>query len=278
MRFLREIADEDISMPTLLELHRTLTQDALADSAAAGRLGRPAEDIRVVDRRDGSALHVPPDAKDLERRLDRLFAFANDRHDDSFVHPVARAVLLHFMTGYEHPFVDGNGRTARALFYWAMAGSGYWMTESLSISVLIHKAPAQYRRAYLYSETDDNDVTYFLDYNLRVIMRAIEGLHEYLARKAQEMRDMDALLEQSGLASRLNCRQIALLGHMRKHPHTSYSVESHRRSHNVTRQTARTDLAGLVDLDLMICRKRGRAMAYAMASRFDETLRSLAAQ
>ena len=161
---------------------------------------------------------------------------------------MVRAILIHFMIGYEHPFVDGNARTARALFYWMMAKSGYWLTEFLSISTIIRKAPIQYARAYLFSENDDNDVTYFLDYNLRVILRSIRNLHSYLARKAQEMRNVQQMLDGSALAALLNYRQIALLVSMRKHPDLVYTIDSHRRSHKVTYQTARTDLLGLADL------------------------------
>jgi Fic family protein len=94
------------------------------------------------------------------------------------VHPVVRAILIHFMLGYDHPFYDGNGRTARALFYWSLARSGYWLMEYVSISRLLRQAPAQYARAYRHTETDDNDTTYFIVHQLEVIQQAIAALHE----------------------------------------------------------------------------------------------------
>lgn len=51
---------------------------------------------------------------------------------------------LHFMLGYEHPFVDGNGRVARAMFDWAMLRNGYWLFEFISVSRIIRQAPAKY--------------------------------------------------------------------------------------------------------------------------------------
>ena len=156
-----------------------------------------------------------------------------------------------------------------------MARFGYWMTEFLSISAVIRKAPAQYARAYVFSGTDDNDVTYFLDYNLRVILRSIRQLHAYLARKARELHDVQRLLDRFVPASVLNYRQVALIVAMRKHPDMFYTIESHRRSHNVSYQTARTDLFKLADLHLVTAAKRGRAFVFALADDFDQRLREL---
>ena len=272
MELLRDHTDEDLSLPLLLELHRILTEDTLAPDDV-GRIRHPSENVTVVDQRDGTIVHEPPSAGALDGRLERLFKFANGRDEGPFIHPVLRAVLLHFMIGYEHPFVDGNGRAARALFYWAMARSGYWMTEFLSISTIVRKAPTRYVGTYVFSEIDDNDVTYFLDYNLRVILRSISELHDYLARKAREMRDIQQLLGGSRLASMLNYRQRALLAHMSRHPDASYTIESHRRSHNVTYQTARTDLMKLAELDLVEGAKRGRTFVFTGSGDFEERLR-----
>ena len=274
MEFLRSQTEADLSLPLLLELHRILTEDTLAPDEV-GRIRRASERVAVVDQRDGTVVHEPPDARALDARLERLFAFANARDEGPFVHPVLRAVLLHFMIGYEHPFVDGNGRIARALFYWAMARSGYWMTEFLSISSIVRKAPAQYVRAYVYSEIDDNDVTYFLDYNLRVVLRSIRQLHDYLARKAGEMRDIQRLLEGSRLASMLNYRQRALLAHLFRHPDAACTIKSHWRSHNVTYQTARTDLLKLADLGLVDGAKQGRAFVFTDTGELEERLERL---
>ena len=275
MAFVRELAEADLSMAALLDLQRILTEGTLADATAAGRLRRPDEDVAVVDERDGSITYRPPDAAQLPERLERLLAFANEAHtrpqsaDASYLHPVLKAILLHFMIGYEHPFVDGNGRTARALFYWAMARAGYWLAEHLSISSIIRMAPAQYVRAYLFSEQDDNDATYFLDYNLRVILRAIDALHSYLAHKATEHRDMAQLLHRTAHGNTLNHRQVAALRSLSKRPERRYTIAEHQRTNQVTYQTARTDLLKLVELGLLRMertRQQGRAFHFRLAA------------
>ena len=273
MEFVAEVVDEAVSADILLELQRILTEGTLDDSQAVGRFRRPADDVSVVDQRDGTVLHTPPDAVALGERLERLFAFANSPDDEPFIHPVVKAVLLHFMVGYEHPFVDGNGRTARALFYWAMAKSKYWMMAYLPISAIIRKAPAQYARSYLYSEQDDNDVTYFLDYNLRVVLRAIRQLHRHLAAKAHDSAAFRRLLSDAQMLATLNHRQVALLGHMHKHPGALYTIAGHCRSHRVSYQTARTDLLGLVQHGLANSAKHGRMFVFTQADGVARRLR-----
>ena len=258
MRRVRQFARDRLTPERILELQKTVTADTLDDPDAAGRLRRREDDVVVSDF-DGRILHRPPDANELEARLDRMCAFANGEDGDAFVHPVIRAIILHFWVGYDHPFVDGNGRTARALFYWSMLSQGYWLCEYISISTLLRSQPAKYARAYLYTETDQNDLTYFVLYQLGIIRRAIEEVHVHLDRKMEEIRRVEALLRQAVV---LNHRQLALLSHSLKHPNGRYSIRSHRSSHNVVYQTARTDLLDLAARGLLTRRKVGRTFYF----------------
>ncbi len=265
MEQIRELRDEPFTPERILELHRIVTVNALDNPDAAGRLRREGENVQVVDAQHVNVLHDPPPAASLPDRMQQLCDFAN-RGEDAipFVHPVIRAILVHFMLGYDHPFVDGNGRTARALFYWSMARSGYWLMEYVSISHLLKDAPAQYSRAYLHTETDANDTTYFIIHQLGIIERAISALYEYLERKAAEQRSAENLLRRSTvLSAELNHRQVALLSHALRHPGHDYTVESHRRSHRVTVQTARMDLLRLAERGLLEQHKRGRAFIFS---------------
>jgi len=262
MEFIRTVRQEPLTVSMIVELHRILSEGTMEDPSTAGRLRRSGEEIRIYDDQ-GTVLHTPPDARELETRLHRLCELANGGKDEPFLHPVVRAILLHFGLAYDHPFVDGNGRTARALFYWAMARYGYWLCEFVSISRILHQAPSKYYRAFLYTETDGNDATYFVLHQLRVLVRSIADLHTYLERKAQELRDARRLLVGSArLGTTLNHRQLALLNHALKNPGFVYTFESHRRSHRIVYQTARTDLKQLADLGLLRESKTGRTFQF----------------
>lgn len=261
LQYMRMEIGADLTPAAVLELQRILTDGTLDDPSAAGRLQTSA-DVRVdiIDAQDGSIVHRPPPADELPARLDALCAFANARDErDVFIHPVVRAILLHFMLAYDHPFEDGNGRTARALFYWSMRVQGYWLTEYLSISRILREAPAQYDRAFLLTETDEGDTTYFLIHQLGVILRAIDELHVYLEKKTAEIRSVEQLLRGS---ARFNHRQLALLGNAARNPGTAYTFASHAASHDVTHETARTDLSDLVERDLLAREKRARKFVF----------------
>lgn len=268
MEFVREHAHEPLTPALVLEMQRIVTDGTLDDPADAGRLQQPGDTrVRVWGEHD-QVLHTPPPAEELPERLKAMCDFANGG-GAGFVHPVVRAVLLHFWLAYDHPFADGNGRTARLLFYWSMLRQGYWLTEFLSISRILRKAPSKYARSFLLTETDDNDLTYFLLYHLRVVLRAVDELVAYVDRKTKEVRAAERLVKSAG---RLNHRQLDLVSHALRSPDAYYTVESHRRSHNVVYQTARSDLLDLVALGLLVQGKSGKAFRFTPAPDIEDRL------
>ncbi len=257
MQRIREVRDRPLTREILFELHSRVTDGTLRVADGGGRFRRPDEDV-VVEDAEGSVLHVPPAASDLPARLQGMLRFANEE-PEPFVHPVLRAIALHFWLAYDHPFVDGNGRTARAIFYWSMLRHGFWLVEFLSISEVILRARTQYARAFLHTETDANDLTYFFVHQLEVIAEAVRSLHEYIERRTRELRETESVLR-AGIE--LNHRQKALLRHALRHPYASYTIEGHRRSHAVAYATARADLLGLVEHALLEQKREGRRLLF----------------
>ena len=273
LQFMREGIAETLTPEAVLELQRILTEGTLDNPDAAGRLQRPDEDrVAVFDRNDGELLHQPPPAQQLPDRLQALCDFANEDNSEPFIHPVIRALVLHFWLGYDHPFEDGNGRTARALFYWYMRAHGYWLVEYLSISSILREAPSKYTKAFLYTETDSRDTTYFIVYQLEVIQRAIDELHSYLRKKVKEVRAVEKLIKGS---PDFNHRQLALLGNAVREPDAAYSFNSHAASHGVTHETARTDLRALVAKGLLEPHRQGRKYVFTPAPHLPKLLKAL---
>lgn len=254
MRMIIDLRDRPLSPDLVFEIHHRITEDTLDTDGAGGRFRRTDETITVEDDK-GEIFHVPPPADQLEARMKLMCEFANGEHDKRFVHPVVRAILLHFWLAYDHPFVDGNGRTARALFYWAMLRSQYWLFEFISISDILTQSPSAYYRAFCYTETDENDLTYFLVHQVDVIQKAIDSLHRFIDRKCAEISETEKILR---TWADLNHRQVALIGHALRHPGEAYTIGAHQRSHEIAYETARTDILKLVEAGLFTGSRRSR--------------------
>lgn len=257
--------NESLSESMLLDLHKTLTENTLPkeEEETCGRFRVPQkdDDINVYDA-DGSLLYRPSLAKDIPAEISKLIDFANKKHDgfeDSFIHPVIKAVILHFWIAYIHPFVDGNGRTARALFYWFMLKNGYWIFEYISISKLVLKMRREYMEAFLYSEVSDNDVTYFIMFNLDIIEKSIKDVVDLINKKEAQQKKSRIIFDKY---PDLNFRQRDILINAIKNPDREYKIAMHQGLHKISYRTARADFVALARKGLMEKRQVGKTFIF----------------
>ena len=265
-----DLKEEALSPDLIKKIHGVLAQDLLDDSDEVGQYrsdDKEEERVRVWD--DDTLLFEPPHHSEVEKRISALCDFAND--DNEFYHPVIKAIILHFMIGYIHPFVDGNGRTARGLFYWYLVRKGYRLFEYVSISEVIKKSIGQYKRAYLYTEKDDGDLTYFIYYHLDVILKCIKTLEEYIAKKIVEY---DKLIKRIRQQEGINLRQIDLLNHAIRHKDAVYTIKGHLNSNKISWATARSDLLNLVDKRFLSQHKSGKELYFLVTDHIEDLLMS----
>ncbi len=270
MQRISELEHAELSPDLILELHQLITKGTLENERDEGRF-RVDNETRVYDGHD-EILHIPPPARELQARVDVLCSFANSEDDkSSFMHPVIKAILLHFWLAYDHPFTDGNGRTARAIFYWYMLRKGYWLFEYLSISRIFLNSRAQYEKAYLYAEQDDLDATYFIIYHLRVIEIALRKLGQYINKKQDEMNRVGLLIRKN---ISLSLRQRTLIRHAIDNPTTIYTIESHRRSFGIAYPTARKDLIDLANKGFLLQNNEQRFLQFIIPDDLEQRLSS----
>ncbi len=253
---------EELTPQFICEVHRIVTDGTLDEAEDAGRLQRQGEERIHIYGSEGQdqLLHVPPPAEELPGRLKRLCDFANGAGEYAmqYVPPLVRALVVHFMMGYDHYFVDGNGRTARVIAQWVMLREGFFLMDFVPVSRLLRKAPAQYARSFLEVEQDEGDLTYFLIWHAQIILRGIRELHDYLARKSQEMDQVKQLLRSTDL----NNRQIGVIEEALRDPLITVTAAAHADKFRVTLQTAHADLRGLADGGYLMCVKRGRSFEW----------------
>ncbi|MCY0964800.1 Fic family protein [Parathalassolituus penaei] len=274
LKFISEMKNEEITPSMVFELHSILTRGTLDEGDSPGAFRKVEDDICVFDRNDDTKpVHIPPKASELPDRLSRLCSFINSvDKDGEYMHPIVKAAIAHFMIGYDHPFVDGNGRTARALFYWVMAKNDYWMMEYISISKILKESPGAYMKAYLYSEVGDNDLTYFIDFQLDVVVKAIQSLHSYLADKSRQIKETLLLLDRHEFKAKFNHRQIFLMRNALENPGQEYFIATHKSSHGVAYETARKDLLALSGSGLLKRYKSGNQDVFVAPPNLKELL------
>ena len=274
MREIKRLKEEDLTIDMILDLHKIATYGNHENGNIAGAF-RQSNDIVISDGED-NILHQPPSFELIQERLQNVCDFANTSHlgeENIFIHPVIKAIFLHFMIGYEHPFSDGNGRTARALFYWYMLKSGYDYFEYISISKLLKEAPKQYGMSFLYSEIDDNDLTYFIDYQLDIILRAIDELLQYLEQKSREFEEINAMLNSSQVGASLTFIQKDIVKKAIKNPGRIFTSKEIANDYDKSLNSARKYLNQLVEHKILAIIKHGKTKEYIAPSNIREVLR-----
>lgn len=256
---LKTIKDEPLTTELIIRIHQEITQETMDVVEDEWRY-RTSNDILVKDKVDATRVyHYPPDFEKVPGMIDDLCQFANG--DGEFIHPTVKAIIIHFLIGYIHPFNDGNGRTARALFYWYALKHNYGLFEYLSISNIFLRGPARYTRAFLYSETDRNDMTYFIDFNLEIIGQAFDRLKAYVMKKQREEQESLRLIE---TLPGLSFRQAEILKDFIKHPYRPFTAREVAGTFRVSLPTARHDLEKLTKLGKVRQVKEGIRQLYLL--------------
>lgn len=256
------IASQSMTPDRLLEIHRLLTEDTLEDPGQVGRF-RVEADKTVLRNGDEEVVFTPPPAGELATRMAKFCDFANaSGPDSSSMDPVLRAILLHFWVAYDHPFADGNGRTARAMFYWSMVRSGYPLVQHVSLSgAILGDSPAYYN-AFQFVESDEDDATYFILNQVEMLEAALRKLDDEAEAK---MPTQEIIGDRFAKIEGFNSRQQKFVVQNLGSPGSMHTLSGYKNTFEVTMMTAWRDLDGLLKAGLLDRGKKlGRAYAYVV--------------
>ncbi len=184
------------------------------------------------------------DSRQIQDSVNILLLWINNEIQFShFIHPVIKAIVIHYWIAYIHPFYDGNGRTARMMFYWFISQhKQYEILKYIPISTTISKSRKGYEDAFLFVEHDEHDLNYFIHYHLDIIQKSLIHFKEHLAESQKSLK----IAAQNLASYKLNWRQIRLIQHAQRHPDTRYTIRAHQEINKINRITATKDLETLV--------------------------------
>lgn len=267
IRFLSNNLDTPLTSQFILDIHKSMTQNTLLDSKYEG-IFRDTNDIVVMDELSSEIVHIPPSSESIKEFISKTCDFIN-KDDDLFIHPIIKAIILHFLISFLHPFVDGNGRTARALFYWYMLKQGYSLIEYLAISKIIYEYKPLYEKAFLYTEIDDYDIGYFIEYNLDVLDKAYSKYQESLVKKDKENKALDSLKTSYSLSP----RQLWIVRNGIENKSKVFTCKELETLLGVNAKTIRSDFESLVEKGIFtVVQINEKQRGYSLSIDFDEVI------
>ncbi len=263
LRIEQGLYKEKLSWKLICELHCMITDQVIAKDKQ-GKIRETLDEngnkLVVKPWDDKTIAYIAPDKEFVETELPRLINFANDKEEDGvFIHPLIKAIMIHFWIGLLHPFEDGNGRLARILFYWSMLRNDYWAFAYLSLSEKIKKSSMQYAEAYIYSEQENCDLTYFINYNIDKLKIARIDFQNYIKKKVKENQSIISLAQQK---YNFNERQVKLLQYFNQKMESRTNISAHQKLYFIKKVTAINDLKDLVKNGFLVKRKHGRNVYY----------------
>ena len=270
IQFIVSHKDALLTPELLLQIHQLMTEHTMQDPQEAGCF-RSNNDVVVENGITHETVHIPPTYEEIPNFVEDLCRFFNEQDAPQFIHPIIRGIIIHFMVAYVHPFADGNGRTARALFYWYMLKQGYWLTEYLSISRVIAKSKKSYEKAFLYTESDGMDMGYFVAYNMRVLQQSFKQLQDYIKRKQEEKRAANSFLR----IGNINTRQAQIIKMFADDSNLVVTIADLQAKFLVSPTTAKADVVGLMNMGLLSEISFNKVKkGYIKGEQFDEITKS----
>jgi Fic family protein len=123
--------------------------------------------------------HVPPHFKEVPDLMDRFISFVHENW--SLLSPTALAAYGLWRLNWVHPFIEGNGRTARAVCYYLLcARTGVLLPGKKIVPERIRESRADYVRALRAAdvawEGGNLDVSEMDMYLARLLEAQLKGL------------------------------------------------------------------------------------------------------
>ncbi len=259
LKYLDKIREEPITEKILLGIHKLTTKKILIkEQSGKYRM----VNVRVTNLATGETSYLPPTPSQVSN-LVRDFFFWLNRLQANEVHPVLKAAITHYILVAIHPFVDGNGRVARALATLALFKEGYDIKKFFSIEEYFDRDAGRYysvlqRVSNQSEDVGERDLTSWLEY-------FTEGLAIELNRIRDKVRKLSVDLKLKSKMGQLplNDRQLKLVEYMQESGQVSNN-EWRGLIPMVSDDTILRDLKVLMKKGLVKKRGRTKAAVYVL--------------
>ncbi|MDP3948090.1 MAG: Fic family protein [bacterium] len=203
------------TIETILEMHKLTTEKILSPETSGQFRIRQ---VVIKNTKTGQVSYTPPPAVEVPYLVEDLVNWINS-DEGREVHPIIKAGIIHYELARIHPFVDGNGRVARAVATLILFFDGYDIRKFFSFEEYFDENPMQYYLTLqavsnqLVLDTHERDLTPWLEYFTEGVAIELNRVKEKVQRISVDARIKDKLGEQL----MLNERQMLIMEYIHRH-------------------------------------------------------------
>ena len=196
LQFIEQYDNNEISAETLKHIHSLTVHRMLADDVV-GEYRRT--QVVVKNSATGEITFRPPPAVEIPFLIDSFLRWMNGMGPDD-MHSVLKAAVVHYELVRIHPFLDGNGRVARAAATLVLVKEGYDIKRFFSLEEYYDREPLAYYDALQSVAKQDGNLTNWIEY-------FTEGLAIELTRIKEKVKSLSTDLK---IKKSLGGQQLAL--------------------------------------------------------------------
>lgn len=236
-----DLADDLFSEDVLKQLH-SLTMSNLLDEGDIGSYRKKQVIVKGAGSHQGEIVFRPPVSVEVPYLIEQFFKWLNHSSANS-VHPIFRAAITHYQLVFIHPFIEGNGRTARALATLVLYVTSYDFKRFFSLEEYFDRNVENYYRALQSVQQSENgDMTYWLEYFCYGLALEVERVKQQVLKLSKDLKMKEELGKQVALSE----RQIIILEVLQKQGNIT-SQDAHEVLPNISIDTILRDLNDLID-------------------------------
>jgi len=238
----------------LLELHKLVTRDTLENPADEGSLRN--QQVAVVNGATGQIIFMPPPTDRVGALVEEFLEWFNSEEVNE-IDPVIEAGLAHYELVRIHPFVDGNGRTARVMASIVLFKRAFDIKRFFALDDYYDKDRRAYYAALKTVDQDSLDLTGWLEYFTEGVAVSLKAVEDKVIGLSQ---DIKFLKERGQIA--LTDRQVKIVEMLLQNE--KLTIGQVKDLFGFSRQMALKEMTKLVELGVIRLKGRGRGAYYEL--------------
>lgn len=239
----------------LRTMHKLVIKDTLANPGDEGIFRN--RQVYVINRATNEIIFTPPPTEEVPRLVDNFLGWFNSDEINE-INPVIEAGITHYELVRIHPFVDGNGRTARLIATLVLSKRGFDVKRFFTLDDYYDNDRRSYYEALQRVDPKSIDTTSWLEYFTEGVAVSINQVKD---RVIGLSRDVKALKEKGQIA--LTERQMKIVERMIQNERIQ--INEVATLFSISRQAALKEMKKLIDMGVIKLKGSGRGAYYVLS-------------